>query len=353
MNAFRYIHKYAIAEAVPFNDTITYVDLAQKCGVDPGQLKQMLRQLMQLRIFREPVVGKVGHTAASKHLTHPGAVYFNAYCSLNTMDYVTKQIDAFEKWGHGSQEPTEAALNIAHGTDKSMYEYYEENKEVRERFSDLMTFVSKMEAMSTAYIAAGYDWASLGQVTIVDVAGNMGSCSIAIARANPKAKIIVQDLPAVIKRAKDPATCVVPEHMRSRFEFMAHDFYQPQPVQADVFFVRMIMHDYSDKYCIKILRPLVQALKPGGKIILMDAVLPPVGGAPASIERFMRAQDLQMLTLTNAKERDAEQWNDLMKATDPRLRIKSITLPPGSAMAIIEVVLEEKTNGHHEPNGHA
>lgn len=346
MNAFRYIHKYAIAKAVPFNATITYDDLARQCGVDPGQLKQMLRHLMQLRIFREPTVGQVGHTAASKLFTQPGAVYFNAYCSMNTVEYISKQIDAFEKWGHGSQEPNEAALNIAHDTHKSMYEYYEENDEVRERFSNVMTYVSKMDAMSNTYIAAGYDWASLGEVKIVDVAGNMGHCSAAIAQANPDAKIVVQDLPGIIKRARDPATCVIPENLRSQFEFMAHDFYKPQPVKADIFFLRMIMHDYSDKYCIKILRPLIRALKPGGKIILMDAVLPPVGGAPAPIERFMRAQDLQMLTLTNAKERDADQWNDLMKATDPRLQIKSITLPPGSAMAIIEVVLEEKSNGH-------
>lgn len=310
---------------------------------------------MQLRIFREPTQGQVCHSAASKHLTHPGVLYFNEWCSLETFNYVGRQVDALEKWGHGSQEPAEAALNLAHNTDKYMYEYFEENQQSRERFSNLMTYVSKMDAMSNTYVAAGFDWSSLGQVKIVDVAGNMGHCSVAIAKANPQATIVVQDLPAIIKRATDPSTCVIPEDLRSRFEFMVHDFYTPQPVEADVYFLRMIMHDYSDRYCIKILRPLVKSLKPGGRIILMDSVLPPVGGAPAPIERFMRAQDLQMLTLTNAKERDAEQWNELMKATDPRLQIKSITLPPGSAMAIIEVVLEEKANGHGEraqSNGH-
>jgi hypothetical protein len=356
MNAFRYIHKYKIAKAVPLNGTIAYADIAKICGVDAEQLKQFMRHIMQLKIFRETEPGFVGHTASSKHLTHPGVSYFTEYSSMNTIEYVIKQNDAFEKWGHGSQEPTESALSVVHNTDKSMYEYYEENQEVRERFSNLMTFVSKMDAMSNTYVAAGYDWASLGEVKVVDLAGNVGHCSVAIAKANPKASIVVQDLPEIIKRAKDPATCVIPEELRSRFVFMVHDFYKPQPVEADVFFMRMIMHDYPDKYCIKILRPLVKALRPGGRLLIMDAVLPPVGGAPAPIERFMRAQDLQMLTLTNAKERDHEQWTELMRMTDPRLQIKSITLPPGSAMAIIEVVLEEAANGHvDEPlmNGHA
>jgi hypothetical protein len=273
------------------------------------------------------------------------------YSTINTINYAMHQLDALDKWGHGSQEPNEAALNIAHNTDKSMYEYYEDNQEVRERFSSLMTYVSSMDAMANKYVAAAFDWASLGEVTIVDVAGNVGHCSIPIAESNPKAKIIVQDLPQIVERAKNPATCVIPEAIRSRFTFMAHSFYEPQPVEADVYFLRMIMHDYSDKYCIKILQPLVKSLKAGGRILIMDSVLPPVGGAPAPIERFMRTQDLQMMTLTNAKERDREQWVDLFKAVDPRLAIKNIVLPPGSAMAIIEVVIQESANG--DANGHA
>ena len=356
LNAFRYLHTYKIADAVPPNKTISYDDLAKKCSVDAGQLKQMLRQLMQLKIFREPTVGQVGHSAASKSFTRPGAVYFNAYASLETFDYVGKQIEAFEKWGHGSQEPNQASLNAFHKTDKSMYEYYEEVQVTRERFSNLMTYASSMDAMSNVYVAAGFDWASLGEVKVVDLAGNMGHCSIPIAKANPRAQIVVQDLPEIVTRAQDPSTCVIPQELLPQFEFMVHDFYKPQPVEADVYFIRMIMHDYSDKYCIQILRPIVDVLKPGARILIMDAVLPPVGGAPAPIERFLRSQDLQMLTLTNAKERDAEQWNELIKATDPRLQIRSITLPPGSAMAIIEVALEEKANGHVEQpqqNGHA
>lgn len=205
--------------------------------------------------------------------------------------------------------------------------------------------------MAASWVAAGYNWAGLGACTVVDVAGSLGACSVPIAQANPSAQIIVQDLPGTIARANDPATnTVIPESLRSRFTFMAHDFYSPtQPINADVFFVRMIMHDYSDAYCVKILRPLVAALKPGGRIVIMDQVLPPVGGAPYPLERFMRAQDMQMGLLTNAKERDREQWEELLGKTDQRLRISSVATPPGSVMALIEVVLVEEGTG----NGHA
>ena len=343
--AFRYALKFQIAAAVPFNDTISYTALAAKCKVDESQLKQALRQMMMCRFFHEPVHDQVAHTAASKQLTHPGALSWIQFTTTDTIGTAYNYLDAIAKWGHGSQEPNQTGQQLLYNTDKYMYDYYEENDEVRTNFSELMTYVSSMNAMSNEYVGAGYDWAGLGEVTIVDVAGNVGHCSVEMAKANPKAQIVVQDLPGIIERAKDPKTCVTPEEYRSRYTFMAHNFYDEQPVHADVYFLRMIMHDYSDKYCIKILQPLVKAMKPNGRIIIMDAVMPPVGGAPMPIERFMRAQDMHMCILTNAKERDQEQWEQLVRDTDPRLRINSITTPPGSAKSLIEIVLGPELNG--------
>lgn len=357
--AYRYVIEFDIASNVPLNDTISYEALAEKCNVNIGQLKQALRQMMMTRFFHEPIYGFVAHTAASKHLTHPGARSWMEYTSLHTFGTTFHTIDAIKKWGHGSQEPNETGLQLLYNTDKYQYEYYEENAQVRGVFSDLMTYVSSMNAMANSYIGAGFDWAGLGEATIVDIGGSVGHCSVEMAKANPQARIVVQDLPGIIEKAKDPKTCVVPSEFLPRYTFMAHDFYSEQPVQADVYFLRMIMHDYSDKYCIKILQPLVRAMKPDGRIIIMDQVLPPVGGAPQPIERFMRAQDMHMGVLTNAKERDREQWDWLLHQTDQRLRINSITLPPGSAMSLIEIVLgDAASNGVGSQlnglvNGHA
>lgn len=349
LNAFRYVYHYQIAKAVPFNATIGYAELAATLGLDVGQLKQMIRQLIQLHVFCEPQPDHVAHTASSKLLLHWGVGQFNGFISEDTFSIASKQIEALEKWGHGSQEPNQAALNYAYHTDKPMYDYYEENADVRERFSKLMTYVSGMHYMSDVHIAAGFDWAALGEGTVVDVAGNVGHCSVTIARANPKLRIVVQDMPEIIKSAQDPATSVIPEDLRDRFTFMVHDFYTPQPVEADVYFLRMILHDYSDKYAAKILKGLVPAMKPNhSRIVVMDQLMPPVGAAPPVVERIMRTVDLQMMMLTNAKERDYGEWAELFKAADPRLKIKNVANPPGSIMSLIEVVLE----GDEGPDGH-
>lgn len=43
----------------------------------------------------------------------------------------------------------------------------------------------------------------------------------------------------------------------------------------------------------------------------------------------------------NGKERDADEWANLLAQVDPRLKIQSIKSPPQSMLSIIEVVLEE------------
>lgn len=77
----------------------------------------------------------------------------------------------------------------------------------------------------------------------------------------------MQDLPEVIERAPEVAD-------GSNVSFMAHDFFVPQSVTgADAYLFRWILHNWSDKYCVRILRALVPALKPGARIILNEHIL--------------------------------------------------------------------------------
>ena len=295
---------------------------------------------MQTHVFCE-VDGTVAHTAASKLLLNNRQGAMNAWTVEDVSRIIPHQIDALEKWGHGSQELNETSVNHTFNTDKYFHGFLREQPEIRERFVDTMTWVASADGMSYRHILNGFDWASLGEATVVDVGGNMGACSVKIAEANPRLKVVVQDLPEIIQRAQDPAMSIVPDTMRDRFTFVAQDFFQPQPVKsADVYFQRMIQQNYSDKYAIKILRSIVPVMGPKSRLIVSDQVLPAVGAPPGPVERFMRAQDLQMLLLLNAKQRDHEQWTALFKSADPRLTIKNVVTPPGSIMSFIEVVLE-------------
>jgi 6-hydroxytryprostatin B O-methyltransferase len=62
--------------------------------------------------------------------------------------------------------------------------------------------------------------------------------------------------------------------LSSRVSFMQYDFFTPQTVQADVYFFRHVLHDWSDADCERILKSLLPALKDGARILLSEGVMP-------------------------------------------------------------------------------
>lgn len=151
-----------------------------------------------------------------------------------------------------------------------MFEVFEEKPERLSRFKDAMTFLHTSPGLQKSYVLNGFDWASLGNGLIVDVGGSHGLVSQEIAREFPSLSFVVQDLPNVIEDAKTK----VPADLAGRVTFMAHDMFSEQPVtDADVYYFRWILHSWSDKYCIKILRSLIPALKAGARIMFSERCL--------------------------------------------------------------------------------
>jgi 6-hydroxytryprostatin B O-methyltransferase len=102
----------------------------------------------------------------------------------------------------------------------------------------------------------------------------------------------------------------------------------------------MILHDWPFTQAVNILKHLVDALKPGARLVIMDTVLPLPGSIPATQEAVLRVRDLTMWQAFNSKERELEEWTTLFTAVDPTLRIHAVVQPPGSSMAIMEVARE-------------
>ena len=152
---------------------------------------------------------------------------------------------------------------------------------------------------------------------------------------------MVQDLPANADSGRKAAAESLPADIASRLTFQGHDFTRPQPVQgADVYLLRMILHDWPDSEATKILQSIVAAMdKTKSRLLIMDTVLPKPGSAPVSVERIVRVRDLTMLQAFNSKERDLDDWKNLLATADPRLQLVQVAQPYGSAMSILELSL--------------
>jgi hypothetical protein len=144
-----------------------------------------------------------------------------------------------------------------------------------------MSFFTTGDGYSLNHLIHGYPWAAIAPGTVVDLGGSHGDAAFALARKYPDLRLIVQELPQVVANSKEEEGLNV--------EFMAHDFFQQQPINAaDVYLFRWVLHNWSDKYCVIALKALIPALKRGARVLVMDFVMPGPGTIPNDLERRLR-----------------------------------------------------------------
>ena len=185
---------------------------------------------------------------------------------------------------------------------------------------------------------------------LVDVGGGQGNLAKALAERYSKVRIIVQDLPPIIERAKkaaDEGERKVQLAGPVQVDFQAHNFFEPQPVHgAAAYLFRWVLHNWSDEACTEILRNLIPALRPGARVLVNEVCLPdPVSdkeAAPGDLRtplwrlRQLRHMDISMLELLNGQERDVSDWKSLFRAVSHRFVLKRVNRMENSDMALLD-----------------
>ncbi|EUC41662.1 hypothetical protein COCMIDRAFT_8664 [Bipolaris oryzae ATCC 44560] len=328
------ISRYDIAHKVPVNGERTFKDLAAEIGIDEGALTRILRMGIAYRVFQEPRPGVLKHSAASRQISDDTRAAGWVAANVDEMWPAAKKlVDALEKWPEAA-EPNHTGFSLGHGTDLSFYQALASDPERARRFGEGMSFFTTGEGFSLRHLTDGYSWNSIASGTVVDMGGSHGDAAFALTRRYPNLHLVVQDLPEVIANSKEQEGLNV--------KFMAHNFFEQQPVKdADVYYYRWTLHNWSDKYCLKALRALTPALKKGARLLIVDTVMPPPGTLPNNLERKLRGIDLTMLEIGNAKERSLDEWKAILQAADARFKFRNMHHPQGSNLAIVEAVWEE------------
>lgn len=207
----RYICHFKVPDFVPERGVIDYVSLAQHWGVDPGHLKQNLRFVMTNRVFYEPNPNAFPRTARSVLLKEGKPMWlFVQWLTENYAPMIAHQIVAIAKRGHGSQEADQTAVNYAYGGQGPFCDFIRSDPMRERRFGTKIQQVSEQPSSSIKHIQNGFDWASLGNGTVIDVGGHIGYCAVALAQAAPKLQVIVQDRAELVQMARDPKTSAMP-----------------------------------------------------------------------------------------------------------------------------------------------
>lgn len=331
MLSLQYIWRYKIARHVPTSgEEISFEDIAVATGLNLQDVTRFLRVAMGRHVFAEPQKGFVRHTASSRLLIdNPLMEAYFVNVATEFLPSLARTVDATAKWP-GSEEPNESGHALANNSIETPFEIIKKDPVRQQRFTDAQSFSHMHESFSMDHLLRGYDFSHASSV--VDIGGCDGKVAFALAKKYPGInKIVVQDQPHVISGID------IPGELQGRVEGMEHDFFTPQPVKdADVYLMRWVLHDWSDKYCVKILRNLIPALKKNAKVVVNDICIPEPGQTSIAADRAFRKMDISMKAFGNARQRDAEAWAALFTEADEGFRFVGISLPQGARMAIIQ-----------------
>ncbi|MGI5327700.1 methyltransferase [Actinomadura nitritigenes] len=169
-------------------------------------------------------------------------------------------------------------------------------------------------------IAAAYDFPTSG--TVVDVGGGHGGFLLAVLRRRPGLHGVLLDEPHVVTahRLDTPET-------EGRWSTVPGDFFTDVP-GGDVHIVKRILHDWDDERCVALLKTCRRAMPPGGRVLVVDAVVPP-GNDPHQA----KALDLLLMTAFTGRERTRDEFERLFAAAGLRL---SRIVPTGTVVSIVE-----------------
>ncbi|POS68819.1 O-methyltransferase [Diaporthe helianthi] len=266
----------------------TTKQLAELIGADPYFLHRYLIHMVACNILEQVDGNTFKQTHLSEGLTVPTLVSWVDYLyefllplQLGWPGYLKK---------NGLKEPPHsrdgAFQDVFKCPGKTLFNYMEEKPEAGDMFN--------------TYIGG-----NVGHDLEKFLAKHPGTAS----------RLVLEDLPEVIERVK-------------------HNFFHPQPIKgARAYYLKTVLHYWSDEHAVKIFESLKPSLVPGySKVLINDVVI-----KTTDPDWKTTGEDLAVMMVVGSLERPEARWKRLVSDAD--LSLVRITSHPAALESIIEVEL--------------
>jgi O-methyltransferase domain len=302
-----------VADKIPTDGYVTVDDLAAACAVQPEPMLRVLRMLAALKIFRVTTHGTVAHTPRSRLLRTdtPNSMHHAArFWTGSGLWNVWGMIDVAMTGGI----PHEAAWNT------SRFAYLRQHSDEARAFD---AFMGSNPQNRLAAVAAAYDFS--GAKLIADIGGGNGTALRYILSRFPEPRGLVFDIEDVID-------AITPEELlEGRISTQGGSFFDSVPSGADIYMLILVLHNWPDEDCVRILRTCRTAMGRNSLLLVCELILEP---DPAIGPLISYLSDLHMMAMFGrARERTEAEFRGLFDQSGFLLRR---VIPTASPISIIE-----------------
>jgi hypothetical protein len=294
---------------------VSTAELARQTGSHPDALYRVMRALAAVGVFAEHRERRFGHTPTSLPLRD------KAEGSLRSLVRWLNSDCSWQAWGAIDHSIKSGEPSFDHKHGRSVFSYFQDHPEVARVFDQAMGNITRGIG---AAVARAYDFTGIEH--LVDIGGSQGVLLSAILSRFPNLRGTLFELPQVLEHAR-PVVAAGPH--AARITLAAGDFHDGVPAGADAYIMKSIVHDWSDDHCITLLGNCRRAMRPGGRVLVVEGV---VDDTPASVPRKML--DLEMLVMTpGGRERTEAEYGQLFGKAG--LKLARVT-PTDSGSSVLE-----------------
>ncbi|KAF8665935.1 hypothetical protein HU200_054020 [Digitaria exilis] len=272
--------------------TATLADIATDTGVHPAKIAD-LRRLMELLSSSGMFTVTDGESSTAVYGLTTACRFLVGYLNLSPIvpffvnPFVVSSFFSLCDWLKSEPETAGSLFELAHGHSLNVLN----NSMVADNELFLEVII-----LDKGRIFRGLS-------SLVDVGGGSGAGARVIARAFPRMKCTVLDLPHVVEQATGGGD--------SNLQFVAGDMFESIP-PANAVFLKNVLHEWSDEDCVKILQRCKEAIptrNAGGKVIIVDMVRGSAYG-DSKISEVEVLQNMFMMYV-NGVERGERDWKNI------------------------------------------
>ncbi len=272
--------------------------LAAELDADPSLLYRLLRAQAAIGLLEED--GSRGFV-----LTDKGELLRSDHAqSLKPMARLEEGPQHYALWKHLPAMVRDGKQNAFIREFGCMaFDHARENQDYAERFKQAMTSYSAVQSSLVLEALRGYDFSGIR--TFCDVAGAYGHLMCALLLANPGLRGIVLDLPEVVEDVHELWARKL--GLQQRCQYVAGDMFAAVP-KADAYSLKMILHDWTDAECVKILSNIRKAVTGTALVFVVEHVVP-----GPDVPHFSKMFDIHMMCWGTGQERTEAQYTSLLE----------------------------------------
>ncbi len=291
-------------------------ELCAEFGMHPPTFRRFLRTLTGMGIVTESAPGHYALTEMGEALKSgaPGYARSTIICLIG--DLVSPG------WANLDHSLRTGEPGFEKHYGKGLFEHIRDTPGLAEMFSETMVGTHGQEPPA---VAAAYDFSGIG--TLVDVGGASGNMLGHILSRHPDVRGVLYDLPHVVA---DAPPLLERFGVADRVTIESGNFFERVPAGHDAYLMSHIIHDWDETECATILGHCRAAMKPDGRLLIVEMVIPE-GDAPHG----GKLVDMMMLVVPGGQERTPSEYESLLSANGFRM---TRVVPTDSNVSVVEAV---------------